>query len=162
MGVKLTPQQFKKEYGDIFVFACKDTNLFPSVKLAQAALETGWGKSTIDSAKNMFGIKASGAYTPYWKGDYVTAMTNEDFGSGQVPVSAKFRKYRTYHDSILDHSYLLNNSPRFAPVRNARTPEEQCMQLQACGYATAKNYASSLIAIINNNQLKEFDKKKEL
>lgn len=161
MGLKLTPQQFKKEYGTAFVLACKDTNLFPSVKLAQAALETEWGKHVIGIANNMFGMKASGNYTPFWRGDFVSANTKEDFGSGQVPVYAKFRKYRSLNDSILDHSYLLNTSPRYAPVRNARTPEEQCMQLQACGYATAQNYASSLISIINNNQLKEFDKKKD-
>lgn len=162
MAIKLSPSQFKAKYGNSFVVACKNTSLFPSVKLAQAALETGWGGSTIGQANNLFGIKASGSHTPFWKGDYVLANTMEDYGSGQVPMNLKFRKYRTLTDSILDHSYLLNTLPRYAPVRNARTPEEQCMQLQSCGYATAQNYASSLISIINNNNLKEFDKKKDL
>lgn len=162
MGVKLTPAEFKKKWGNAFVIATLRTPLFPSVKLAQAALETGWGQSVISEANNMFGIKATGQHTPYWNGAFVLASTKEDYGSGQVPVQSKFRKYNSLQDSIQDHSHLLMTLPRYAPVRNAKTPEDQCRALQSCGYATASNYAISLISIINNNNLKEFDQKKKL
>jgi flagellar protein FlgJ len=160
MGIKLSPSEFKNRHGLTFTLACRNTPLFPSVKLAQFALETNWGKYTIEDAKNMFGIRAMGQHTPYWNGAYVETMTKEDYGSGQIPVRAKFRKYNTYQDSILDHSHLLLTLPRYAAVRNAKTPEEQCRALQSCGYATGQNYAISLISIINNNNFKEFDKKK--
>lgn len=162
MGLKLSPAEFKKKWGNIFVIATLRTPLFPSVKLAQAALETGWGKSVVSEANNMFGIKATGAHSPYWNGAYQLASTKEDYGDGQVPVQSKFRKYNSLQDSILDHSYLLMTLPRYAPVRNAKTPEEQARALQSCRYATASNYAISLISIINNNGFKELDEKKKL
>lgn len=162
MGIKLSPVEFKKKWGNIFVIATLRTPLFPSVKLAQAALETEWGKHVVSEANNMFGIKATGSHSPYWNGAYQLASTKEDYGAGQVPVQSKFRKYNSLQDSILDHSYLLMTLPRYAVVRNAKTPEDQARALQSCGYATASNYAISLISIINNNGFKEFDQKKKL
>ena len=121
----MTVQDFINTYSAPIIEACIGTSLFPSVKLAQAALETGWGASVIGEANNMFGIKASGNYTPYWHGDYVNKDTQEYVDGAYETVSQPFRKYNSLADSIKDHTYFLQQNPRYADVFTATTPEEQ-------------------------------------
>lgn len=156
----MTPSDFKKKFGDAFAVACLGTGLFPSVKMAQAALESGWGEKA--AGNNLFGIKASGKYTPYWHGAYVTSRTSEWTGSGYTGQTSKFRKYATIGDSIKDHTLFLQQYSRYAKVFTASTPEEQARALQAAGYATDPNYSSKLISIINTYNFKDYDKKKSL
>ncbi len=156
----MKPADFANKYGDAFAVACLGTGIFPSVKLAQAALETGWGDYVVGN--NLFGIKASGKHTPYWSGEYVTAGTKEYQNGGYVSQNSNFRKYASVGDSVKDHTYFLQNNGRYANVFNAKTPEEQARALQAAGYATAPKYAEKLISIINTNNLKRFDEKKKL
>lgn len=157
----LPPKEFIEKYKKAIINSTLDNTLFPSVKMAQAALETGWGKSTIEDGNNLFGVKAGKQITPYWNGATVTAKTKEDYGNGQVSVTDKFRKYATMSDSIKDHSYILTYYSRYKPVLAATTPEEQARQLQKCGYATATSYANSLISIINAYNLKSLDDEKK-
>lgn len=156
----MTPREFIQKFGNAFAVACLGTGLFPSVKLAQAALESGWGKYT--AGNNMFGIKASGQHTPYWHGDYVTSRTSEYVNGGYVSQNSRFRKYLTIGDSIKDHNYFLQQYTRYAKVFSAQTPEEQAKALQAAGYATDPNYSGKLISIINTYNLKQFDEKKKV
>lgn len=158
----MSPSEFLKKYADAFVIACQGTSLFPSVKLAQAALESGWGRSVVGN--NMFGIKASGSQSPYWHGETVTSGTSEWQGGAYVPTSSRFRKYASIGDSIKDHTWFLQNNRRYANagVFSATTPEEQARALQRAGYATDPSYASKLISIINTYNLKQYDSKKKI
>ena len=155
----MTPAQFISKYQNAVIEACAGSRIFPSVKMAQAALETGWGKSV--KGNNMFGIKAAGQKTPYWSGNSVIANTREviDGISGQYNLS--FRAYPTVADSIRDHTYFLQGNKRYLNVFSAPTPEDQARALQSAGYATDPNYAASLIKIINQYDLKKLDQKKK-
>lgn len=158
----MSPSEFLSKYAGAFVIACQGTGLFPSVKLAQAALESGWGKSVVGN--NLFGIKAAGARSPYWHGEAVSSGTSEFQNGSYVSTSGKFRKYATIGDSIRDHTYFLQQNGRYrtAGVFNAATPEDQAKALQRAGYATDPSYASKLISIINTYGLKKYDEKKKL
>lgn len=158
----MKPSEFLAEYAQAFVIACQDSALFPSVKLAQAALETGWGKSVVGN--NMFGIKAAGGTSPYWHGATVTAGTSEYENGAYIGTNSRFRKYATVSDSIRDHTWFLEHNSRYANagVFTATTPEEQARALQKAGYATDPSYANKLISIINSYNLKQYDKKKSL
>jgi flagellar protein FlgJ len=155
----MIPEEFIRKYGFTILLSTEYTPLFPSVAIAQAALETGWGKSTIDEANNMFGIKATGSTNEWWHGDKVEATTTE---TGQGIVQQSFRAYNSLGDSIKDHTNLLLTLPRYDIVRNAKTPEEQAKALYTAGYAKDPNYGSKLIKIINDYDLKDYDKKKRL
>lgn len=155
----MKPSEYLKKYAGYFVVACEDTKLFPSVKIAQAALETGWGSHIVGN--NLYGIKASGQQTPYWHGDFVTAGTTEYANGSYNPQSSNFRAYDSITDSIRDHSLLINTLDRYKPVREATTPEDQARALQNAGYATDPSYAAKLISIINSNNLKQYDQKKK-
>jgi len=117
--------------------------------LAQAALETGWGRHemTADSgakSHNLFGIKAGGS----WNGATANNMTDEYVGGRKVGVRETFRAYGSYIESFVDHAKLLGNSARYAAVRQADSPEQAAQALQDCGYATDPRYADKLISIM--------------
>lgn len=157
----MTPKDFLAKYATAFVVACQGTGLFPSVKLAQAALESGWGRHIVGN--NMFGIKAAGKHSPYWHGDTVTAGTTEFQNGAYNATTSGFRRYASVGDSIKDHTWFLQQNGRYAAagVFRAQTPEEQAQALQRAGYATDPGYASKLIGIINTYNLKQYDEKKK-
>ena len=155
----MTTTEFIKTYSQAIIDACKGTTLFPSVKMAQAALETGWGAKVMGEAHNMFGIKAAGPHSPYWKGDFVTSNTTEYENGAYVPHQLKFRKYASLADSIRDHTYFLQQNHIYDAVFLAKTPIDQAKALLAAGYATDYLYANKLITIINTNNLNKLDKK---
>jgi flagellar protein FlgJ len=121
----------------------------PRYLVAQAALETGWGKSVMraqdgSSSHNLFGIKASSN----WKGDSARAITSE-FRDGQmVKETAEFRSYASYKDSFHDLVTLLQSNNRYQDVvKSADNPEQFVRELQKAGYATDPNYATKISQI---------------
>lgn len=156
----MTKTEFIQLFATPIIESTRGTGLLPSVKMAQAALETGWGKSFVADANNLFGIKATGYHTPYWKGKAVYSYTKE-FENGQyVDKKLAFRAYNSVTDSIRDHSNLLTSLSRYKPVLAATTYQEQAKALQSAGYATDPGYAAKLISIIEQNNFQELDKKK--
>lgn len=134
--------------------ACKGTPIFPSVCLAQAILETGWGKAR--RGNNLFGIKATGKPNEYWDGSAFVSPTVEYVNGVKIKVNSKFRAYKTLEDSIRDHNRLFYNK-RYASVLQANTPEAQAKAIKASGYATDPGYAEKLISLINKYNLKQYD-----
>lgn len=129
--------------------AAKRIGIDPRYLVAQAALETGWGKSVMrntdgSSSHNLFGIKASGN----WEGDQARAITSE-FRDGQfVKETAAFRSYDSYQDSFHDLVSLLQNNSRYQDaVKSADKPEQFVRELQKAGYATDPQYASKISQI---------------
>lgn len=156
----MVPQTFISKYQNTVIDATIGTRIFPSVKLAQMALESNWGKSIISN--NAFGIKAAGVIGPYWKGDTVSAKTGEYIKGAYVTTGADFRAYKSVADSIKDHTYFLKTNNRYAKVFQAQTPQAQALELQNAGYATDPGYANKLISLINQYNLTDLDSKKKL
>jgi flagellar protein FlgJ len=117
--------------------------------VAQAALESGWGKREIPTAEgtpsyNLFGIKAGSS----WDGP-VTEITTTEFEHGVAKkIKARFRVYSSYVEAIGDYVKLLTNNPRYANVAAARSPEQAAHALQQAGYATDPHYAKKLVSVI--------------
>ncbi len=143
---------------DIKDYAIKDyktSKVLPSITIAQAILESGWGKSQLTLyANNLFGIKGD------YKGQYITMKTQEYINGQWITVNANFRKYPSYLESIKDHSELLNKS-WYSLVIQAKDYKAQAKALQKCGYATDPNYANLLIQIIEENKLYQYDVSRE-
>jgi len=121
----------------------------PRYLVAQAALETGWGKSVMraqdgSSSHNLFGIKASSS----WKGDSARAITSEFRNGEMVKETAQFRSYDSYKDSFHDLVTLLQSNNRYQDVvKSADNPEQFVRELQKAGYATDPNYANKISQI---------------
>lgn len=133
--------------------------IFPSVRIAQAGLETGW---KITAWNNLGGYKVgSGKLTPYWRGKIVNKGTWEVYDGKRVDVTAAFRAYDSVEDFFRDQDLLFENK-RYTGVRTAQSPEEQADMLQACGYATDPQYAQKLRNIIAAHNLKRYDTEAEV
>ncbi|UJF14632.1 LysM peptidoglycan-binding domain-containing protein [Jeotgalibaca sp. MA1X17-3] len=135
-------------------------DLYASVMLAQAILESGWGKSTLASEPNhnLFGIKGN------YEGESVNMGTLEDSGNqNYYPIQADFRKYPSYHESLEDYASLLRNGTGWDPLfydgvwkSNASSYQEATSYLTG-RYATDSAYNSKLNKIIESNELTKYD-----
>ncbi|WP_322630300.1 glucosaminidase domain-containing protein [Aedoeadaptatus coxii] len=138
----------------------KKLNVLPSVTIAQAILESGWGRSELaKNAHNLFGIKAS----KDWKGKTYAKKTKEQKPTGEVyEIVADFRAYDNIAESILDHdAFFVSTEWRrknYGPVLNAKNYKDQAKALQSCGYATALDYGKQLIGLIERLGLQQYDK----
>lgn len=131
------------------------SHILPSVTLAQAIIESRHGDSGLTKkANNLFGIKGT------YRGQFITMMTTEYIGGQYVKVPAKFRKYPDWYESIADHSYLIVSAKRYANIPGCDDYKKACKYLQSDGYATAPNYATTLISTIEANDLTQYDKKR--
>lgn len=124
------------------------------VLVAQAALETGWGKSIIkqsdgSSSYNLFGIKSHGA----WQGESAKVTTTE-FREGQaVKEKASFRSYDSYAQSFNDYVDFLQSNGRYQKALSLADNSEQfAHELQKAGYATDPQYARKINQIARKLQ----------
>lgn len=121
----------------------------PHALLAQAALETGWGKSvpagtTGDSSYNLFGIKAGGQ----WAGATTNVPTLEFESGVAVRKVDRFRSYDSAEQSFNDYAGLIGNNPRYEKAVGTGTDVAAfAAALQEGGYATDPQYAQKIVAV---------------
>lgn len=137
----------------------KANHLYPSVMMAQAIVESDFGRSELSlDANNYFGVK--GAYN----GQSVTMSTGEYTSKGKhYMTAAAFKKYPTVEASIKDNAYLLRHGTLTDPdyyagtwTNNALTSADAAMALSLT-YATDMNYGNKLNAIITKYDLNKLD-----
>ena len=122
--------------------------------VAQAALETGWGKSIIrqqdgTSSHNLFGIKSHNS----WDGESARVLTTEYQGGKAVKEAASFRAYDSYAHSFEDYVSFLQSNGRYEKALNAtQNPEQFARELQKAGYATDPQYARKIGQIARQMQ----------
>ncbi|MGJ4731067.1 flagellar assembly peptidoglycan hydrolase FlgJ, partial [Luteimonas sp. SDU101] len=121
--------------------------------VAQAALETGWGRRLAGrkdaSSLNLFGIKATGG----WKGERMSARTHEFVGGKRVDERAEFRAYGSVSESFADYTRLIGKD-RYAAARGTGNDVHRfASALQKAGYATDPSYAAKITAIANGATL---------
>jgi hypothetical protein len=132
-----------------------------SVTLAQAILESGWGRSGLAARDhNYFGMKCFGGPGPVAIGCR-SYRTTECDRRHCIRIMDSFRVYRTVADSFRDHSRLLSTSPRYRKaMRYAKHfPNRFATELQRAGYATSPTYAKNLIAVMKAYKLYKYDKR---
>src|SRR5688500_13296257 len=132
-----------------------------SVTLAQACLESGFGRFHIGSANNYFGIKAfpRGGRVDVGRiaNGFVIVPTREVVNGRTITVNARFRRYGSMADSMRDHGQFLRVNPRYKPAfAHSGDPDEFARALQRAGYATDPQYASKLISLMRTFDLYRF------
>ncbi|MEM7705802.1 MAG: glucosaminidase domain-containing protein [Pseudomonadota bacterium] len=126
-----------------------------AVIVAQAALETGWGKHVPTRAgggtsHNLFGVKASAG----WQGPTSSQTTTEFLGGKLREVVASFRAYASPAESVSDYVNLIRSSGRYAAAAGASSPDAYLKALEDGGYATDPNYARKIKAILGGQELR--------
>ncbi|EAE5921656.1 GW domain-containing glycosaminoglycan-binding protein [Listeria monocytogenes] len=156
-GMTLSQQQFIQSIANDAQELQKEEKILTSVTLAQAILESNWGKSGLStSANNLFGIKGS------YEGSSVSMRTRE-FSSGKAYYTqADFRKYPNKKASLVDHAQLFingvsGNANLYSAVIGETDYKKAAYAIQNAGYATDPAYAEKLISTIENYHLDQYD-----
>lgn len=126
------------------------TGIPPRFMVAQAALETGWGRSEMRDADgrnsfNLFGIKAGSN----WSGRTVDVVTTEYIDGKPQKQVERFRAYDSYAESFRDYASLLSGNTRYRNViAQGQDAAGFAQGLQQAGYATDPAYARKLTGVI--------------
>ena len=151
-GGRLSPADFVAMLGPIARATMQKMGVPASIIIAQAALETGWGASSIGTAKNLFGIKGTGP------AGSVSVPTREYGSNGYYTTTANFRKYNTWQESVEDHSRLLSTASRYSRAMAVKhDPKQFAREIHRAGYATDPRYAEKLIQIMDANNLYQWN-----
>ncbi len=146
------PDSFAKDVWPHAERAGKRLGVAPEAILAQAALETGWGKHVMPDMKggnsfNLFGIKAGSS----WSGDTAMRRTLEFEGGVPQYERASFRAYHDVAATVDDYTALLANNPRYeSVVGRGNDTGAFADALQNSGYATDPQYAQKLKNVIES------------
>lgn len=155
-GAEPSARRFVSAVWDHAVAAGRALNVPPAFLVAQAALESGWGRRDIrlpdgSPSHNLFGIKAG----PEWTGRVAEATTTEYVNGRPETRVARFRAYASYAEAFADYARLLQSSPRYAAVRGATDFASFAAALQQAGYATDPAYASKLNRVMASAAFRE-------
>lgn len=136
-------ENFVRKLAPLAIRTAKQLGVNPKVLLAQAALETGWGKKVITDAQgnssfNLFNIKAGSR----WQGDTVNKSTLEYSQGVAKKEHATFRAYSSFEESFSDYAQFLKNSPRYQTA--LKSGNQFIAELQNAGYATDPLYAEKI------------------
>ncbi|NOI68155.1 flagellar assembly peptidoglycan hydrolase FlgJ [Vibrio sp. 99-8-1] len=143
-----TPQHFVSSMTPYAERAAKALGVDPSLLIAQAALETGWGqkmvKNSLGNSNNLFNIKADRS----WKGDKVATQTLEFHDNVPVKEKAAFRSYNNYEESFDDFVRFLNQNPRYETALKHNGDSESFIRgIHKAGYATDPNYVDKVLKV---------------
>ena len=158
----MTPQernQFIERIAPWARFSQEKYGVPASVTLAQAILESNWGKSLLAAKyNNFFGIKDS-----QLSNDGYAELPTTEVENGNVrSIRARFEAFADPQRAFDCHARLLARLPRYKPaMADADDPFVFAARVQECGYSTDPAYAKKLVDVITANKLTRFDAPKK-
>lgn len=150
----MTNKEFIDMIGKAAVAEYERFKILPSLTIAQAILESNWGKSGLSQkAYNYFGMKAGSG----WKGATYNAQTQEQTPAGQAfTINAAFRAYPDVQAGIRGY-YVFLQYPRYANLKGVTDYKEACRLIKADGWATDVSYTDKLVSLIEKYGLTKYD-----
>lgn len=148
-----SPQEFISQLLPKAKEFAQELGISAQALLAQAAVETGWGKYMIhdqqgQNSHNLFGIKAD----RQWQGNKATVDTLEYQQGVTQKQKAAFRSYDSFSDSMADYVSFVKDNPRYQKaLDNVTEPKDYFNALQEAGYATDPNYAKKVMSVLGNS-----------
>jgi len=151
----MTNSQFIKKIGAAAQSYYKKYKILPSLTIAQAILESGWGKSSLSKeCHNYFGMK----WVEGCGCKYKTYITSEQRSDGTYyKVYARFRKYSSIKKGIEGY-YKFLQYERYKNLKGVTDYKKACELIRKDGWATSLDYTKNLISIIEYNNLTKYDK----
>lgn len=149
---------FIDEIAPIIVKVAKERGYkFPSAIIAQACLESNFGKSLLASKyNNFFGLKCGS----YWRGRSVNMWTKEEYKIGTMTdIKDNFRVFNDIEDGVRGYFNFISTT-RYKNLKEANSPKDYLAKIKYDGYATASTYVDSNLAIIRNYNLEKYDVEK--
>lgn len=153
----MTNHEFIKKVADtVCKVALSYGILVHSPIIAQAILESGWGKSKLASTyHNYFGLKCG----TKWTGKSVNLTTQEEYEVGTLTtIKDNFRVYDSMEDGIKGYFEFIQ-LPRYSNLKGITDPKTYLETIKADGYATSSTYVDNNMKLINQYDLTQYDKK---
>lgn len=151
-GGELTRAEFLRRAGEAAVASAQTSGFPPGIAVAQAALESAWGRSRLATeAHNYFGIKAHGGMP------YVALPTTEVIGGRPQRVHARFARYESMADCFRDRDAILTRVALYAEARAAAREPQAFARALARHWATDPEYAEKLLVLYHANGLFRLD-----
>ena len=152
------PSSFFSAFAEIAQNEMRNHDIPASIKLGQAALESGWGKSELAvHGNNYFGIKCRSNNDCT---DRIYKMKDDDYDADGNLIKSTFMAFNSPQESFYMHSqFLTGNMSRYGKLFDLPQGDYKAWAkgLQKAGYATAKDYADNLIQMIEKYQLYKYD-----
>ena len=133
-----------------------DMKIYPSVCIAQAIHESGWGTSKkMVAAKALYGVKVGKSayhFGTAWKGKAYKTGTHEYYNGSKTPtyIQDYFREYDSVSDATEDYFDMLCHCQRYKGALNQPTPRKCIEGIIAGGYATGPDYVKAIMDLINS------------
>lgn len=146
-------QGFIEQLGQSAMQVASANDLYASIMVAQALLESGFGSSSLSQAPNynLFGVKEYGA------GPAVYMNTKEYINGQWTTMSEPFAKYSSYYESFVGHVGVLASSSYAGAWKSHTNNYQEAAHYLTGRYATAPNYGNELISLIQTYGLTRFD-----
>ena len=150
----MTKDKFIETIGRAAIAEYERFQILPSLTIAQAILESGWGNSMLSrKAHNYFGMKAGSG----WKGATYSAKTQEQTPAGKAfTINADFRAYRSLQEGIRGY-YVFLQFPRYRNLRGVTDYKKACRFIKEDGWATDVKYSAKLVDLIETYDLAKYD-----
>lgn len=150
----MTNKEFIQAIGSAAVKYYPTYKILPSMTIAQACLESGWGKTGLaKDCNNFFGMK----WTSTCGTDYKEYSTQEQKTDGTwYTVKAKFRKYLNIEAGIKGYYDFLNYA-RYKNLKGQTDYRESCRLIREDGWATDLSYTTKLVTLVRDNELWKYD-----
>lgn len=150
--------QFIQRIAPAAVLIADQYGIYPSVMIAQAALESSWGQSDLATVyNNLMGTKGT------WKGESITVRTREDVNGESVYINAGFSVYDSWGASLYRYGNLMRNGLNWdTEYYHGTWRENTDSYLEATDwlqgrYATDTSYANKLNQTIQSFNLEQYD-----
>jgi flagellar protein FlgJ len=158
-----TPEAFIRELMPQASKVAEQLGVSPDAIVAQAALETGWGKHQMKhsdggSSFNLFGIKAN----HNWEGKTVSVPTLEYRDGVAQKEIARFRAYDSLEEGLADYAAFIQNNGRYQNALGLKDPASYARALQEAGYATDPAYAKKIESILGRQEFAAIEKELKL
>lgn len=150
----MSPEEFLDTIAPYAKQAAQALNVDPKVLLAQASLETGWGRYVIkgeaDNSFNLFNIKADSR----WSGDSIAVNTLEYRDGVAAKETAQFRRYESIEESFNDYVDFIQNNQRYqSALEKSGDAKAYVDELQLAGYATDPKYAEKIGRLMSDDKI---------
>lgn len=124
--------------------------------IAQAILESGWGKSKLAAIyHNYFGLKCG----TKWKGKSVNLTTQEEYEPGTLTtIKDNFRVYDNMEEGVKGYFEFIQLS-RYQNLKGITDPKKYLETIKSDGYATSSTYVQNNMRLIEQYNLTQYDKK---
>lgn len=122
--------------------------------IAQAIVESGWGKSELAwKYHNYFGLKCGSG----WIGKSVNCWTWEEYPQGNLKIQDNFRVFDSMKDGVKGYFDFIHSYNRYTNLRYAESPDEYLQMIKDDGYCTSSYYVDLCKSLILSNNLTKYD-----